>query len=436
MTAAASDLAARITAAVDRQMPRAERLLQSLRERTRDGDGVTRASYGPGEQIGHDIVRAEAETIGLEITTDAAGNLYMTLPGQDRGAPRWISGSHLDSVPNGGNYDGAAGVVAALVSIAAIQDLGITPPQDLTVMAIRAEECSSWFKGDHGGHLGSRAALGLLKASELDTAIHLATGHSLGQSIDDAGFDSKRVAQDSPFLNKHNVRGFAELHIEQGPLLVADDLPAASVTAIRGNLRARDARCIGTYAHSGAVPQHLRQDALLATVELVHALDMACQKIRDAGGDVVFAVGKFHTDAKQDSLTKVPGDVRFTVDIRSQDPSTLQELNLLLQQTADTIGAKRNVRFDLGPRSLSEPAAMDAQCRLRFAAGAAALCLVPKEMACGAGHDAAEFVRAGIPACMILVRSTGESHNPEEHMELADFREGIRLLCWFLATAA
>ena len=145
-----------LVAALDARLPMARQLFEELRTRTTDGEGVTRPSYGAGEQVGHDLMRTAATSIGLEVTTDAAGNLYATLPGVDRTAPRWISGSHFDLVPRGGNYDGAAGAIGALVAVAALKDLGLKPRQDITAMAIRAEECSSWFSGQHGGHLGSR----------------------------------------------------------------------------------------------------------------------------------------------------------------------------------------------------------------------------------------------------------------------------------------
>jgi N-carbamoyl-L-amino-acid hydrolase len=115
----------------------------------------------------------------------------------------------------------------------------------MTAMAIRSEESSSWFSGRHGGHLGSRAALGLLQPSELDTALHLGIGATLAQSIDNAGFDSAAVRSRPPHLTATNVRGFIELHIEQGAVLVGADAPVGIVTGIRGTIRLRDARCIG-----------------------------------------------------------------------------------------------------------------------------------------------------------------------------------------------
>lgn len=425
----------RIAEAVDARMPMAARLLEDIRAGSRDGDGVTRASYGAGEQMAHAHVRRAATEIGLDVTTDAAGNLYATLPGSDRAASRWISGSHLDSVPQGGNFDGAAGAVAALTALAALKDIGVRTAGDLVAMAIRAEECSSWFTGHHGGHLGSRAALGLLKAEELETAVHIGTGRTFGQSIDDAGFDSLAVRTAPPALSPGSTRGFVELHIEQGPVLAHAGLPVGIVTSIRGNLRFRDAACLGAYSHSGAVPQELRQDAVLATSEFVHRLDDTCSGIRDQGGDVVFTVGRLHTDAAADSLSKVPGEVRFTIDIRSQDLPVLQRLGAAVDALAAEIGGRRNVRFELGRRSLSEPTRMDEGARARLVEGARRLQIPARELACGAGHDAADFARAGIPACMIFVRNTGESHNPDEHMELDDFRHGARLLAWFLAGA-
>ena len=427
----------RIIAALDARLPVATRFLEELRARSADvAGGVTRPSYGVGEQIGHDLMRAVAIEAGLEVTTDAAGNLYAALLGFDRGAPRWISGSHFDSVPRGGNFDGAAGAVAALVSILALKDLGVVPRQDMTAMAIRAEECSSWFTGQHGGHLGSRAALGLLQPSELDTAIHLGTGRTLGQSIDDAGFDAAAVRRGPPPLSVENVRGFIELHIEQGPTLVQQGVSVGIVTSIRGTVRARDARCYGAYSHSGAVPQELRQDAVLATAELINRVERHCDGVRAAGGDVVFAVGRLHTDAAVDSLSKVPGEVRFTIDLRCQDAVVLLPLNSLLQDYAAEIGARRNVRFDLGRRAVAAPTAMAAEFRSALRSQAGLLGLEAPDMPCGAGHDAAEFVRVNIPSCMIFVRNTGESHNPDEHMELADFRNGVLLLTSFLAQMA
>ena len=134
------------------------RLFDHLRLHSKSRLGVTRASYGGGEQMAHDLMQGLGQELGLEKRIDAAGNLYLTLPGRDRMRPAIMTGSHLDSVPEGGNYDGAAGVVAGMAMLARWRRAGRQPAQDITVMGVRAEELS-WFPAPY---IGSRAAFGLL----------------------------------------------------------------------------------------------------------------------------------------------------------------------------------------------------------------------------------------------------------------------------------
>src|SRR5687767_7368700 len=207
--------ARKLRSAVDDAMPLGVELLETLRRETADGAGVSRESYGAGEQLAHDVLRRAADALELETRVDFAGNLYMTLPGDDRSAPGWITGSHLDSVPMGGNYDGAAGVIAGVVALAALRKCRQRPPRDITVMGIRAEEASSWYGGSHNGHLGSRAALGMLPETELHAAINSRSGRTLAQHIEDAGFDVKAIAAGRTALERKRYAGYVELHIEQ-----------------------------------------------------------------------------------------------------------------------------------------------------------------------------------------------------------------------------
>ena len=419
---------------VDSSMALAERLFDDLARETADEEGVTRASYGEGEQIAYDLVLDAAKEIGLEIDTDLAGNAYLTLPGRDRNLPRVITGSHLDSVPKGGNYDGAAGVVAGVAALAAIKQAGIAPPCDLTVMAIRSEECSSWFSGRHGGHLGSRAALGLMRPDELDTAIHLGTGLTLGEQMARCGLDPKRLIESPPHLTGDGIAAYIELHIEQGPVLETAGLPVGVVTGIRGNARARNARCLGEYTHSGAVPQSYRRDAVLAGAELALAIEREAQAVLDGGGDIVFAAGRFHTDADMHSLSKVPGELRFTLDIRSLDQGTLTRMSDFASARAEEIAARRGVRFELGGFDFSSPTVMEKAHREKLSEGCETLGIPAMDIASGGGHDAQEFERCGVPASMIFVRNANGSHNADEAMEMADFALGARLLAWMLAS--
>ena len=154
-----------MSVAIQPDLALAASLFEGLSQKTRRGRGIVRDSYGAGEQAAHDLARSTATAIGLEIEIDAIGNLLMTLRGRDRGAPRIIIGSHLDSVPQGGNYDGAAGVVAGLCVLSALRGAQLVPRWDLSVMAIRAEE-SAWFDVPY---LGSAGAFGLLDPGCLAT---------------------------------------------------------------------------------------------------------------------------------------------------------------------------------------------------------------------------------------------------------------------------
>ena len=421
-----------IKTAVEQAMPLACRLFDELREQTRDGTGVSRESYGTGEQIGHEIVKRAATQLDLETQVDFAGNLYMTLRGADRALPGWITGSHMDSVPCGGNYDGAAGVIAGIAAISALRARDIAPPRDVTVMAVRAEEASSWYAGSHGGHIGSRAALGALAPGELESATNIPSGLSLQECMRRAGFDPAAIAASRRHLFPERCRAYVELHIEQGPVLEMRGIPVGIVTGIRGSVRARSARCIGEYTHSGAVPHEYRKDAVLATTELCQRLDEAWERIRSEGGDLVFTVGQFSTNPKFHSLSKVPGETAFTIDFRSQDPAILDRVTELTQQLAGEIGRRRHVEFALGDFNLSQPAQMDQSLQRKLVEGAGLLSIPTMSLPSGAGHDAQDFAHAGFPAAMIFVRNAKGSHNPAEQMDMDDFRLGTTLLTWLL----
>lgn len=413
-------------------LPFATALLGDLRALTLDGDGVSRESFGHGEQVALDLLAGMARELALDVSTDVAGNLHMTLPGQDRSLPAWITGSHVDSVPQGGNYDGAAGVVAGLTAIRAFRQASRVPRRTVTVIGIRGEEASSWYHGNHGGHLGSRAALGRLTDAELAGAVSVSTGKTLECTLRDQGVDTDAIAAGTPALAASRYRGFLELHIEQGPVLENRQMPVGIVTGIRGSARARNARCIGEYTHSGAVPHEYRSDAVLATVELCHRLDRAWDAERARGGDLVYTVGKLFTNPERHSLTKVPGETSFVIDFRSEAIETLNDMVATAHQLAAEIAARRRVRFELGKFNLSAPSTMDPGLRQLLSQGAACLRIPAIPIASGAGHDAQEFERAGFPSAMIFVRNSHGSHNPREAMNMDDFLHGTQLLAWAL----
>lgn len=411
-------------------------VFETLRADSADGPGVTRTSYMAGEQRAHDRIAELARGLGLAVSIDAAGNLSARFAGRRSDLPAWITGSHLDSVAIGGNFDGAAGVIAGLVAIAAMIDAGIRPERDIVLMAFRAEESSAWFVGRHGGHLGSRAALGLLWEGELDSAIHVATDRSLRTMMAEAGFDPARIEVGPPILSPDDYAGYIELHIEQGPILENRAIPVGIVTGIRGAYRARNATALGAWSHSGAVPHEYRQDAVFAMADLVMTLDGEWTRRRATGEDLVVTVGKFATQADRHSLTKVPGQVDFALDIRSQSRETLDGMEAFLRDKARAIEAERGVALTLDPFDRSSPSLMAPELVAALQAGADGLAIPYLTMASGGGHDAQDFADAGIPAAMIFVRNDKGSHNPEEAMEIADFIQATRVLAnvlWAMA---
>ncbi len=394
-------------------------LFDRLGRETRQGRGIVRDSYGAGEQAAHDLVRGVAENVGLEISVDAIGNLMMTLPGRDRSVPRILIGSHLDSVPQGGNYDGAAGVVAGLSAVSALRQADVAPPCDVSVMAIRAEE-SAWFDI---AYLGSGAVFGLLDPGCLSIR-RSDNGRSLESTLLERGFDPGAIRERRRLLDPSRIRAYLELHIEQGPTLTARGLPAAVVTGIRGCKRFRNARCTGSYAHSGAVNRPFRHDAVAATVALLHHLESVWIREEAAGADLVFTSGELYTDPAMHGPSKIAGETRFVLDLRSVSDATMDLVADEARAAAARIGAEYRVNFDLGSTSDSPPAVMDARLRARLMS----LLEQPFEMPSGAGHDAAVFAKVGIPTAMIFVRNDFGSHNPDEAMAIEDFAIGTQAL--------
>lgn len=399
-------------------------LFTALRERSKSRLGVTRASYGEGEQMAHDLMSALGRELSLERRTDAAGNLYLTLPGRDRSLPAIMTGSHLDSVPDGGNYDGAAGVVAGMAMLARWRRAGRQPERDITVMGVRAEELS-WFPAPY---IGSRAAFGLLEPEALDQCRRPDTGRTLGEHMAEAGFAPERIRAREKQLDPAAIHCFLELHIEQGPLLVQERTPVGIVTGIRGNLRYKHGHILGRYGHAGAEPRRSRQDVVLAGGEFLSGLDALWTDHENRGLDLVCTVGQFFTDAKVHTMTKIPGELWFTMDIRSQDNALLLAFDRELRALAAGIGERRGVTIDLGAFTNALPGPIAPVHRERLGRLARELGIHHLEMASGAGHDSAVFGVSGVPTAMIFVRNEHGSHNPHEAMAIEDFAEGLKLL--------
>ena len=413
-------------AAIAQQRELATTLFDQLRRDGQDEPGVTRDPYGAGEQRAHATVTAVAQRLGLRIEHDAAANLYMTLPGRDPAAKRVIVGSHLDSVPHGGNFDGAAGVVAGLAAVAALQQLGITLACDLTVMGIRAEE-SIWFQVSY---IGSRGALGMLPDGALDVR-RIDTGRTLADHIADCGGDPNALRAGSRFIDPVQLRAYLELHIEQAPSLVAAGRPVAVCTGIPGNFRYPDARIEGNHDHVG-LPRRFRHDAAMAGAEFAMALDGIWQAHEAKDVPMACTIGRFHTDAASHGLTIVPGEFHFSLDVRAYDEAVLAELDRQVDAIIAGIEQRRGVRFHRGPKARAAVGQVDQAMMRALEAGAAKLGIPVLPLGSPASHDAAAFAAAGVPMGMIFIRNENGSHNPREAMRIDDFMAGVSLMTWYL----
>jgi N-carbamoyl-L-amino-acid hydrolase len=409
----------------------ATELFDALRAATSDGVGITRPAYSELESAALDIIDAKARAVGLRTERDAAANLVATLDGTEPDLPYLACGSHLDSVPQGGNYDGGAGVVAGLIVLAGFKESGFRPRHTIKLFGLRGEESARFAKA----YMGSSALFGLLTAADLATKD--SDGKlTLGECMRAVGADVGRIEKGEPLIDSKSIAGWLELHIEQGPVLTARDLPLGIVTGIRGNIRHRVVECVGEAGHSGAVPRWLRHDAVFATAELISHLDHHWRTLLERGRDLVITAGIVGTDPNEHAIARIPGRLRFSLEFRSQSKETLEAFYDLFLSECQLVGEQRGVEFKLDRRLETAPAIMDAGWIGRLRAAARTLGLPDEPMPSGAGHDAAVFANQGVRSGMIFVRNQNGSHNPAEAMEIDDFVAGVAVMSAALQDAA
>ena len=400
-----------------------EDFFETVRKESADVRGVSRQGYGAHEQFVHDNARALAREIGMTEEIDAAGNLWLTRPGKNRSLPAIVSGSHGDSVPEGGNYDGLAGVVAALAVAKALHDNNIELERDYRVLVFRMEE-SSWFGRCY---VGSLAMTGKLKPSDLQMQ-HRTSGATLAETIRAAGFDPDVMASGRMLDDLSKIAAFFELHIEQGPRLDSSARERIGVvTGIRGNLRHQSCKVIGETAHSGAVDREFRHDAVMALAELLARMDRHWESWLAAGEDLVFTCGVARTPDTA-AIAVIAGEVTFGLDMRSLKMQTIERFHDLMVKESHAIEKQKGVRFVFDDVIVSNAAAVDAGLRARLEKAAREHGLPYQTMASGAGHDAAVLAGAGVPVAMIFVANQNGSHNWREAMRTDDFLAGCELL--------
>lgn len=401
----------------------AKKIFDDIRAMSADVQGVTRQAFSAKETEVLDYLTKIGQSLQLEITPDRAGNVWMTLPGKDRSLPAFVAGSHVDSVPQGGNYDGLAGVTAALTVAWWMRQTGFQPVRDYTVLMMRGEESSFFGKA----YMGSLGMLGKLTAKDL--ALKIRDGScTLAEAMQSCGIDTGAVSGGKPLVDIDRIAAFVELHIEQGPTLDAQkEARAGIVTGIRGNIRHKAVRILGEAAHSGATDKPYRHDALMAFTDWMQRIDRAWDRWLIQGEDLVFTVGVLKM-ASSAAISVIPGEVTFSVDIRSLSADTVKRFHDLMQKYGEEVASERGVKIEYDPALVTAPSGVDAALSDRLETSAKAEGIPCMRLASGAGHDSAVLGNNGIPVAMIFVANQLGSHNPHEAMKMEDFMQGTDIL--------
>lgn len=401
----------------------AKKIFDDIREMSRDVQGVTRQAFSAKETEVLNYLKAIGQGLQLEINEDRAGNVWMTLPGKNRTLPAFVAGSHVDSVPQGGNYDGLAGVTAALTVAWWMRETQFQPTRDYKVLMMRGEESSFFGKA----YMGSLGMLGKLTAKDL--ALKIRDGScTLAQAMQSCGIDTEAVSSGKALVDTSRIAAFVELHIEQGPTLDAQkEARAGIVTGIRGNIRHKAVCIIGEAAHSGATDKPYRHDALMAFTDWIQRVDRAWDRWLVKGEDLVFTVGVLKM-ASSAAISVIPGEVTFSVDIRSLSADTAKRFHELMQKYGEEVAEERGVKIEYDAALLTAPSGVDAALSERLESSAKAEGIPCMRLASGAGHDSAVLGNNGIPVAMIFVANQLGSHNPHEAMKMEDFMQGTDIL--------
>ena len=393
---------------------------------TKDRHGVSRETYGKGETDAINYLSKLAVELGLHVEVDDAANVFFSSK-PIVNSRYMLIGSHMDSVPLGGNFDGLAGVLAGFLILSYLSKNKINLSLPLKVIALRGEE-SAWYGRNY---IGSKSIFGLLTKEDLNST-HRKTGEKLSKAMQSCGVDINKIQSSISLIDKENIELFIELHIEQGPILVDRNWPAAIVTGIRGNNRHHNIICKGSAGHSGTIPRYLRKDAVFAGADLITRMDDHWNTIQQHGGDLVLTSGIFHTDSDHHAMSRIPGEIFFSFESRSQDVATLDALEALLKSECKTIERERGVKFEFDDLIKSSPAELDEVIIKNLLDAGESLGFERASLPSGAGHDAAVFANVGIKTGMIFVRNDKGSHNPYEAMDIKDFMAGLSILKKFI----
>ncbi|MBI4506991.1 MAG: M20 family metallo-hydrolase [Chloroflexi bacterium] len=376
---------------------------------TGDG-GVFRGALSREEQAAHELVAGWMRRAGLSTRRDAAGNLWGRVDGTRPGAPAVVTGSHLDSVRNGGSYDGPYGVLGGLIAVREVVHRHGPPTRPLEVVAFTGEEGSRFPIGV----IGSRAVAGRLGRQHVDTMADDA-GVTIGGALRRAGLDPDRVGE----ARRSDIAAYIEMHIEQGPMLEAQGVPIAVVQGIVGTQRV-SVTVHGRADHAGTTPMSMRRDALVGAARMItHLPDLATRF-----GRGVLTSGRIA--AFPGSTNVVPERVEFTIDCRHPEEERKQEMLAAAKAICEREGAALGlgVTWRL-PAPGHPPVAMSEQIQALLRASCRELGMRYMDMFSGAGHDAQMMASICLAGMLFIPCRDGRSHTPEEHATAADMEAGI-----------
>lgn len=395
-----------------------ERLREQLRAYARIGyavdGGMRRLAFSRAEHRARQLLWHQLATIGLEQRIDAIGNVYGRLRGADAEAPPVLVGSHLDTVPGGGRFDGAVGVVAALEIAAVLREANWLLRRSYEVVSFAGEESSRFGRGT----LGSGVVAGVWDARDV-VELRDAQGISLGQELRRAGLDPARAheARRAP----GTVAAFLELHIEQGRVLEESGARLGIVEAIAAPTRFL-LTLAGRADHSGATPMGLRQDALAGAAEVI----LAVERNATAVPGVVGTVGTLRLEPG--AINVVPGRAQLGIDLRGAVSGDKARVIAALRRDIDEIVRARGLRSELTVTSDEEPVTLDPALVAMLEARCSASGVPARRLVSGSGHDAMQMARLGPSAMLMLPSRAGVSHNPLEWTDLDDIVRGTQVL--------
>ena len=393
----------------------ADRLWSTIIETARfggtDKGGVRRLTLSEEDRQVRDWFRAACEAAGCTVTVDGLGNMFALRPGKDMTKPPLGIGSHLDTQPTGGKFDGVLGVMAALEVVRTLNDAGIETNAPLCICNWTNEEGSRFAPAMMGsaGYVADLPVADILARTD-------AEGVSVGAALDAIGYRGPEE------VGAQKLSGFLEVHIEQGPILEAEGLPIGVVEHGQGIIW-YDGRITGFESHTGSTPMHLRKDALATLSEIVLAIEALAKA---HGPNAVGSVGE--AVIARPSRNVIPGEIAFSGEFRTPDAGILDALDKALQDKVKEIAARRKVDVRLDTIWRKEPTHFDPVMTGAIAAAADRLGLPHRPIVSGAGHDSFHLATM-VPTAMIFVPcKDGVSHNELESAKPDDCAAGTNVL--------